>query len=98
MGSGHFPPDLPRSALAWRGLCLTLVCTRTCCPTRWDRAGRETTGGTAREEICRPALATCVAGRGLRVQADAPGQPGRHARLWLVTAAGLEPATLSFEG
>ena len=44
MGSGHFPPDLPRSALAWRGFCLTLVCTRTCCPTRWDRAGRETTG------------------------------------------------------
>ena len=54
MGSGHFPPDLPRSALAWRGLCLTLVCTRTCCPTRWDRTGRETTGERHGKKFAAP--------------------------------------------
>ena len=67
-------------------------------PNALGQGGTRNNRGTAREEICRPALATCVPGRGLRVQADAPGQPGRHPRLWLVTAAELEPATLSFEG
>jgi hypothetical protein len=58
---GLFPPDLPRSALAWRGFCLTVICNRICSPTRWDKTGRRATEERAAEGICPPHLAACFA-------------------------------------